>query len=67
MAYSTPLLVKVDGQDQLVSTGGDAAIAYEPLTGKEIWRVKYDGYSEVPRPVSDMASSSSAPDMTRPA
>ncbi|MBL9082402.1 MAG: PQQ-binding-like beta-propeller repeat protein, partial [Planctomycetales bacterium] len=51
MAYSTPLLVEVDGQVQLVSTGGDAVIAYEPETGKEIWRCKYDGYSLVPRPV----------------
>ena len=51
MAYSTPLLVDVDGQVQLISTGGDAVIAYEPETGKEIWRCKYDGYSLVPRPV----------------
>lgn len=50
MAYSTPLVITVDGKDQLVSTGGDQAIAYEPETGREIWRVKYDGYSEVPRP-----------------
>jgi outer membrane protein assembly factor BamB len=52
MAYSTPLVINVGGQDQLVSTGGKEAIAYEPATGKEIWRVRYeDGYSEVPRPV----------------
>lgn len=51
MAYSTPLVIQVDGQDQLVSTGGEQAMAYEPASGKEIWRVRYDGYSEVPRPV----------------
>lgn len=51
MAYSTPLVIEVDGADQLVSTGGDQAVAYEPATGREIWRVRYDGYSEVPRPV----------------
>lgn len=51
MAYSTPLVIAVEGKDQLVSTGGDQAIAYEPETGREIWRVRYDGYSEVPRPV----------------
>ena len=50
MAYSTPLVITVGGKDQLVSTGGDQAIAYEPETGREIWRVRYDGYSEVPRP-----------------
>lgn len=51
MAYSTPLIARVDGVDQVVSTGGDAVVAYAPLTGKELWRFKYDGYSLVPRPV----------------
>jgi hypothetical protein len=51
MAYTTPLLVDVDGKTQLISSGGDAVIGYEPETGKEIWRCKYDGYSLVPRPV----------------
>lgn len=51
MAYSTPLVITVGGADQLVSTGGEQAMAYEPDSGKEIWRVRYDGYSEVPRPV----------------
>ncbi|HVX10864.1 MAG TPA: PQQ-binding-like beta-propeller repeat protein [Pirellulales bacterium] len=51
MAYSTPLIINVAGQDQLISTGGNQAVAYEPDSGKEIWRVRYDGYSEVPRPV----------------
>ncbi|WP_397568983.1 PQQ-binding-like beta-propeller repeat protein [Schlesneria sp. T3-172] len=52
MAYSTPLLIEVNGQPQLVSTGGEWAIGYEPRTGKEIWRFRYpSGYSNVPRPV----------------
>jgi outer membrane protein assembly factor BamB len=51
MAYSTPLVIRVGGQDQLISTGGDAVVAYNPADGEEIWRVRYDGYSEVPRPV----------------
>jgi len=51
MAYTTPLLIQIDGQVQLVSTGGDAVMGYEPETGKEIWRCKYDGYSLVPRPI----------------
>lgn len=51
MAYTTPLLVEVDGKIQLISSGGDAVVGYEPETGKEIWRCKYDGYSLVPRPV----------------
>ncbi len=51
MAYATPLVIRVGEQDQVVSTGGDAVVAYNPADGEEIWRVRYDGYSEVPRPV----------------
>jgi outer membrane protein assembly factor BamB len=51
MAYTTPILVDVAGQTQLISSGGDAVMGYEPATGKEIWQCKYDGYSLVPRPV----------------
>ena len=51
-AYSTPLVITVGQQDQLVSVGAYRAAAYDPLTGQEIWRVSYgDGFSNVPRPV----------------
>ena len=51
-AYSTPLVITVGEQDQLVSVGAYRTAAYEPLTGQEIWRVSYgDGFSNVPRPV----------------
>jgi outer membrane protein assembly factor BamB len=51
-AYSTPLVIRVGDADQVVSTGAYRAAAYDPLTGKEIWRVSYDdGFSNVPRPV----------------
>jgi outer membrane protein assembly factor BamB len=51
-AYSTPLVIRVGDRDQLVSVGAYRAAAYDPSTGKEIWRVSYaDGFSNVPRPV----------------
>jgi outer membrane protein assembly factor BamB len=51
-AYSTPLVIRVGNQDQLVSTGAYRAAAYDPESGSEIWRVGYPGgYSNVPRPV----------------
>ena len=51
-AYTTPLVIRAGGQDQLISVGAFRVRAYEPLTGKEIWRVRYDeGFSNVPRPV----------------
>lgn len=51
-AYTTPLVITVDGRDQLISVGAYRAGAYDPTTGREIWRVSYaDGFSNVPRPV----------------
>jgi outer membrane protein assembly factor BamB len=52
-AYTTPLAVRVGDRQQIVSVGAFRAAAYDPDTGKEIWRVSYgDGFSNVPRPVS---------------
>lgn len=51
-AYSTPLLIRAGKQDQLISVGAFRTIAYEPMSGDEIWRVAYpDGFSNVPSPV----------------
>jgi outer membrane protein assembly factor BamB len=51
-AYSTPLVIRVGDRDEIVSVGAFRAAAYEPESGKEIWRVGYgDGFSNVPRPV----------------
>jgi outer membrane protein assembly factor BamB len=51
-AYSTPLVIRVGDRDEVVSVGAFRAAAYDPRSGKEIWRVSYgDGFSNVPRPV----------------
>jgi outer membrane protein assembly factor BamB len=50
-SFGTPLLITVDGKKQIVSPGSDAVCSYDPADGKEIWKVRYDGYSVVPRPV----------------
>jgi outer membrane protein assembly factor BamB len=51
-AYTTPLVIRVGDRDQLISVGAYRAVAYDPLNGKEVWRVSYaDGFSNVPRPV----------------
>ena len=51
-AYSTPLIVKSPGGDQVISPGAFRAISYDPRNGKELWHVTYgDGFSNVPRPV----------------
>ncbi|MEX0711949.1 MAG: PQQ-binding-like beta-propeller repeat protein [Pirellulales bacterium] len=50
-AYSTPLVVSIDGKDQLVSPGAGRVFSYDPATGRELWSVDYPGFSNVPRPV----------------
>jgi outer membrane protein assembly factor BamB len=51
-AYATPLVIRVGEKDEIVSPAAGYAAAYDPATGKEIWRVRYDdGFSNVPRPV----------------
>lgn len=51
-AYTTPLVIHAAGRDQLISVGAFRAAAYDPRTGREIWRVRYgSGFSNVPRPV----------------
>jgi outer membrane protein assembly factor BamB len=51
-AYSTPIVIRVGDRDQIVSVGAYRTAAYDPTSGKEIWRVGYaDGFSNVPRPV----------------
>jgi outer membrane protein assembly factor BamB len=51
-SFSTPLLITVNGREQIVSAGSGVVMALDPTSGKEIWRVSYgSGYSVVPRPV----------------
>lgn len=53
-SYCTPLVITVDGKEQVVIPGSEWCVAYEPATGKEIWRTNHDhGFSVVPRPVFD--------------
>lgn len=51
-SYSTPLVIpRGDGDYQVVSAGADMAASYDPATGEELWRISFDGFSVVPRPV----------------
>jgi outer membrane protein assembly factor BamB len=51
-AFCTPIVVEVNGKDQLISNGSQLCIAYEPETGKEIWQVFYGDDSTVSMPLS---------------
>jgi len=50
-SFTTPTLITVDGQRQIISPGSNVVTALDPADGQEIWRVRYDGYSVVPKPV----------------
>ena len=51
-AHSTPLIVTVNGEPQLITAGAKAAYGYAARTGKEIWRVQYpNAWSASPRPL----------------
>ncbi len=51
-AFSTPLLITHQSRQQLIVPGAQWVVAYEPATGREVWRANFgDCYSTVPRPV----------------
>ena len=51
-AYSTPAVISVQGQAQLISPSAGATIAYVPKTGEEIWRVRSGGMNAAALPLS---------------
>ena len=52
MAYSTPLVLTIDGQTQVVCLGSDEVVGHNPETGEELWWFSFSGYSNVSRPVA---------------
>ena len=52
-AYATPLLVAIAGRPQVISPAADWLYAYDPATGRELWKQRYGllGFSNVARPV----------------
>ena len=50
--FSTPLVVSHEGTPLLISVASKATYAYEPVTGKELWRVEeHKHHSGTVRPV----------------
>jgi outer membrane protein assembly factor BamB len=50
-SFCTPLLIQVAGKEQLIVPGSNVVQSVDPQSVKEIWRVEYNGFSVVPRPV----------------
>ena len=50
-SFATPLVITVKGKKQIISPATDQVVAYEPQTGKMIWRAMFNGFSVIPRPI----------------
>jgi outer membrane protein assembly factor BamB len=51
-AYSTPLLLEVDGKTQAIVPGSQWCVGYDVISGSEIWRIDHGkGFSVSPTPV----------------
>ena len=50
-AYSTCQVIEVDGQQQLVCPSAAETIAYEPQSGRELWRLRHGGMNAATRPL----------------
>ena len=50
-SFCTPLVIEAAGKKQLILPGSNVVQSLVPETGEEIWRLTYDGYSVIPRPI----------------
>ncbi|MHB8901466.1 MAG: PQQ-binding-like beta-propeller repeat protein [Thermoguttaceae bacterium] len=51
-AFSTPLIIRTDGQEQMIVLGAKWFVAYDPESGKPIWQVDTGpSFSNAARPV----------------
>lgn len=50
IAHSTPVVMAVDGKEQIISSAGDVVQGFNPADGKLIWTVASEGEPCVPTP-----------------
>ena len=50
-SFCTPLVLALDGRVQVILPGSDVVQSLDPQTGEELWRVRYEGYSIIPKPL----------------
>lgn len=51
ISHATPIVIQVDGKDQILSSAGDVIQGFDPENGNLIWTVKTDGEPCVPSPI----------------
>ncbi len=52
-SFSTPFVTEWQGKAVVISTGAKATFAYDALTGRELWKVTYKGFSNAARPIAE--------------
>jgi outer membrane protein assembly factor BamB len=53
VSWATPILVTTAKRSELITSGTEAVIAYDPATGKELWRHKGVESNAIPSPVAN--------------
>ena len=51
-SWATPLLVRTASRMELIASGAESVIAYDPATGKELWRAPGVVSNPIPSPVT---------------
>ena len=51
-SWATPLVVHAADRDELIASGAESVIAYDPLTGRELWRAAGTRSHPIPSPVA---------------
>jgi len=51
-SWATPLLVEANGRTELIASGAESVISYDPATGKELWRCRGVVSHPIPSPVA---------------
>ena len=53
VSWATPILVTTSKRSELITSGTETVIAYDPATGKELWRHKGVESNAIPSPVAN--------------
>ena len=50
-SFATASLIEFAGRRQIISPASGFIAAYDPVDGHELWRVRHEGWSVIPKPV----------------
>ncbi|QDV27100.1 PQQ-binding-like beta-propeller repeat protein [Aureliella helgolandensis] len=50
-SFCTPLLLDLEGRQQVIFPGSGVVQSLNPANGEEYWRVRYEGFSVIPQPI----------------